>query len=68
MSDSPASIEWRKSTRSSGGANNCIEVGFSTSTVLVRDTKNREGGTLALTPTTWQSFLSTLKGSAPTSG
>ncbi|MGJ7906875.1 DUF397 domain-containing protein [Actinopolyspora sp. H202] len=68
MSDSPASVDWRKSTRSSGGANNCIEVGFATSTVLVRDTKAREGGTLALSPTTWQSFLSTLKSSTPTFG
>ncbi|MDP9644303.1 hypothetical protein J2S53_004248 [Actinopolyspora lacussalsi] len=68
MSDKPASVEWRKSTRSSGGANNCVEVGFATSAVLVRDTKNREGGLLALSPTTWQSFVGTLKHSTPTSG
>ncbi|SFD72959.1 protein of unknown function [Actinopolyspora alba] len=60
-------VIWHTSSYS-GNNGTCVEVGFATSTVLVRDTKDREGGTLALTPTAWQSFLSTLKGSTPTSG
>ncbi|SDK62859.1 protein of unknown function [Actinopolyspora mzabensis] len=61
MSNEPASIDWRKSTRSSGGANNCVEIGFATSAVLIRDTKDRDSGTLAVSPDVWHSFLSTLK-------
>ncbi|MGJ7906876.1 DUF397 domain-containing protein [Actinopolyspora sp. H202] len=38
-----------------------MEVGFATSTVLVRDTKNRDRGAIAVSPTAWQSFLTTLK-------
>ncbi|WP_092976384.1 DUF397 domain-containing protein [Actinopolyspora lacussalsi] len=67
MSDKQASVNWRKSTRSTGGGN-CVEVGFATSTVLVRDTKAREGGLLSLSPAAWQSFVGTLKHSTPTSG
>ncbi|GAB3556906.1 hypothetical protein J2S53_004249 [Actinopolyspora lacussalsi] len=53
-------VIWHTSSYS-GNNGTCVEVGFATSTVLVRDTKDREGGTLALSPTTWQSFVSTLK-------
>jgi hypothetical protein len=53
---------WRKSSHSvdNGGAN-CVEVGNTPSTVLVRDTTNRDGGTLALNAHAWQAFTSSLK-------
>ncbi|RCW45319.1 uncharacterized protein DUF397 [Halopolyspora algeriensis] len=57
----PAHIAWRKSSRSSGGANNCVEVGFAAAAVAVRDTKDRAGGTLAVSPGAWSSFLTGLK-------
>jgi hypothetical protein len=38
---------WRKSTRSEGNNNACVEVGTFTNAVGVRDTKNRSAGTLA---------------------
>ncbi|SDP70334.1 protein of unknown function [Actinopolyspora xinjiangensis] len=60
-------LQWRKSSRSTGGGN-CVEVGFAASAVLVRDTKDRDGGTLAVSPTAWQSFLTTLKHPAATPG
>ncbi|SDK62805.1 protein of unknown function [Actinopolyspora mzabensis] len=60
-------VIWHTSSYS-GNNGTCVEVGFATSTVLIRDTKNREGGTIALSSITWQSFLSTLKHSTPTSG
>jgi hypothetical protein len=52
---------WRKSTRSSGNGGACVEVGDQARGVLVRDTTNREGGTLAFTADAWASFTSGLK-------
>lgn len=55
-------ILWKKSTRSSGSAgSNCVEVGSGTGPVLVRDTKDRSGGTLAVSADAWTGFLSTLR-------
>lgn len=53
-------VGWRKSSRSSGqGA--CIEVGRLPELVGVRDTKDRDGGTLAIHTDAWQSFLTALR-------
>jgi hypothetical protein len=52
---------WRKSTRSSGNGGACVEVGDQARGVLVRDTTNREGETLAFTADAWASFTATLK-------
>lgn len=57
----PSENSWRKSSRSSAGANNCVEVGFAAAAVAVRDTKDREGGMLAVSPGEWSSFLADLK-------
>ncbi|MDR7301871.1 DUF397 domain-containing protein [Haloactinomyces albus] len=51
---------WRTSTRSQGQGT-CVEVGFAVEAVGVRDTEDREGGQLTLSPARWQSFLTTLK-------
>lgn len=48
---------WRKSSRSSGGSNNCVEVAVATEAVGVRDTKDRKAGHLAVTPNAWSVFL-----------
>jgi hypothetical protein len=48
--------QWRKSSRSSGGENNCVEVALGP-VVGVRDTKDRSAGCLALTPGSWQAFV-----------
>jgi hypothetical protein len=50
-------VSWRKSSRSAGNGTDCVEVGRAVEAVLVRDTKNRTGGTLAFTPNTWHRFL-----------
>ncbi|MFD3687884.1 DUF397 domain-containing protein [Nocardiopsis sp. NPDC058631] len=42
----------------SSGANNCVEVSEG-STTSVRDTQNRDQGTLAFGPGEWRAFLST---------
>jgi hypothetical protein len=51
-------LAWRKSTRSSGGGN-CVEVSISESgdAVGVRDTKNRDGGTLVFPRAAFEGFL-----------
>ncbi|MDA3648629.1 DUF397 domain-containing protein [Saccharopolyspora indica] len=51
---------WRKSSRSASNAH-CVEVAVTTSAVGVRDTKDRNGGTLAFTPEQWASFTSRLQ-------
>jgi Domain of unknown function (DUF397) len=51
---------WRKSSFSSGGNGNCVEVGFGTS-IGVRDTKDREGGTLVFASTDWSGFVGAVK-------
>lgn len=54
-------MTWRKSSRSHGGAQNCVEVGYAPEAVGVRDTKDRDGGTLLFGQQAWHSFLRTLK-------
>jgi Domain of unknown function (DUF397) len=50
---------WRKSSYSTGDGGQCIEVA-SGGLVLVRDTTNRDGGTLALSGADWERFLGTI--------
>ncbi|QOC92793.1 DUF397 domain-containing protein [Micromonospora craniellae] len=53
---------WRKSTRSGSSGGDCVEVADNLSgVVLVRDTKDRDGGTLAFTPVSWASFVGLAK-------
>jgi hypothetical protein len=57
VTEPPFSI-WRKSTRSSGGGN-CVEVSIAETgdAIAVRDTKNRDGGTLIFPPSQWLAFI-----------
>ncbi|MFF0318177.1 DUF397 domain-containing protein [Micromonospora sp. NPDC005252] len=49
---------WRKSTRSGGNGGACVEVADNLPyVVLVRDTKDRDGGTLRVTPNAWKAFI-----------
>jgi hypothetical protein len=53
---------WHKSTRSSGNGGACVEVADNLSgVVLVRDTKDRDGGMLAFRPAAWRSFVNLAK-------
>lgn len=60
MEGKDISNEWRKSSYSNGGGNACVEVGTAGS-VLVRDTTNRDGGTLSFTAQAWSVFVAGLK-------
>jgi len=58
---------WRTSTRSGsggGGGGNCVEVGADETHVLVRDSKDRDGGLLAVSAGAWAAFTGVLKDGA----
>lgn len=49
---------WKKSTRSGTSGGDCVEVAANLpGVVLVRDTKNRDGAILHVTPSSWRSFI-----------
>ena len=51
---------WRKS-RYSGSNGSCVETASGEGVVLVRDTTNRDGRTLAFTADAWRAFAAALK-------
>ena len=52
-------INWRKSSASANGES-CVEVA-STDAVHVRDTTDRGGFTLSVSPSAWQTFTASLR-------
>jgi hypothetical protein len=52
---------WRKSSRSAGGGNECVEVAFVSGATALRDSKNPDGGALVLPPIGWLAFRSMTK-------
>ena len=53
-------MNWRKSSYSSTNGT-CVELATDGVTVYVRDTKDPDGGTLALSADTWRSLLDAAK-------
>jgi hypothetical protein len=53
-------LSWRKSSYSGNGGATCVEVGKS-DRVLVRDTQNRTGPVLRLSPAVWRRFADEVK-------
>jgi hypothetical protein len=53
-------LDWRKASYSNGSGD-CVEVADSARMVLVRDTTDRDGGTLAFTADSWKAFTGTIK-------
>jgi hypothetical protein len=54
-------VPWRKSSYSGNGGGDCVEVADASSVVMVRDTKDRDGGALAFTADAWAVFAAKLK-------
>ncbi len=52
---------WRKSTYSDGNGGECVELASDNGAIMVRDTTNRDGGTLAFTAQAWQDFTGRLR-------
>ncbi|MEU0393679.1 DUF397 domain-containing protein [Streptomyces sp. NPDC006208] len=55
---STTELAWFKSSYSGGSGDSCIEVATTPATVHVRDSKVEQGPQLALSPTSWTSFVS----------
>ena len=51
-------LSWRKSSHSSGSSGDCVEVATCPEAVHVRDSKNKHGPQLVLSPTAWTGFVS----------
>lgn len=52
---------WRTSSYTGNGGGNCVETASGNGVVMVRDTKDPDGGTLALSAYVWKSFTSKIK-------
>lgn len=48
---------WRKSSHSGGNGGGCVEVGNASKTVIVRDTKDRDGAVLRFGADAWHAFV-----------
>jgi hypothetical protein len=51
---------WRKSTYSGSNGGDCVEVA-SADGVMIRDTTDRDGGTLSFSAEAWRTFTHTIK-------
>lgn len=54
-------VIWRKSSRSLGGDNECVEVAFTADGVLVRDSRHRDGPTILLSREAWRALMAGLR-------
>jgi hypothetical protein len=66
-------MDWRKSSHSGANGGSCVEVTGTARVVLVRDTKDRDGATLAFSAEAWRASsgaagVSPRSGSAPGGG
>jgi hypothetical protein len=53
--------DWRKSSYSGNGGNDCVEVGRAGGAVAVRDTKDRDGRTLTFSVAAWARFTASVE-------
>ena len=52
---------WRKSSYSDGNGGACVETADFDGMVLVRDTTDRDGGTLSFSASAWRAFADSIK-------
>ncbi|WP_255950081.1 DUF397 domain-containing protein [Streptomyces odontomachi] len=50
-------LTWHKSSYSGSSGDACVEVAPTPSTVHIRDSKDKNGATLAISPATWTAFV-----------
>jgi hypothetical protein len=61
MESNDMTPSWRTSSYTGNGGGNCVEAADAANLILVRDTKDRDAGTLAFTINAWQAFMTSLK-------
>jgi hypothetical protein len=54
-------LNWRTASYSGNGGGNCVEVADAGRLVAVRDTKDRDGATLAVSADAWVTFTCSLR-------
>ncbi len=54
-------MDWRKPTYSSNGGAACVETASGPGVILVRDTTDRDGGTLNFPAEAWAAFVGSLR-------
>ncbi|MFF4230990.1 DUF397 domain-containing protein [Streptomyces sp. NPDC001820] len=54
-------LVWFKSSYSTGEGGECVEVATCPATIHVRDSKHPTGPQLAVTPTTWATFVRSVR-------
>lgn len=59
--DSTSQRRWRTSSYTGANGGNCVEVGHHGPLITIRDTKDRRGPQLTITPAAWRQFASQLK-------
>ncbi|MEC3982612.1 DUF397 domain-containing protein [Amycolatopsis sp. H20-H5] len=52
---------WHKSSYSNGAGGECVEIAQIPGIVGIRDTKDRDGGSLACPATAWTAFLGQIR-------
>jgi Domain of unknown function (DUF397) len=52
---------WRKSTHSGASGGDCVETASKAGTVMVRDTADRDGGTLLIGAAAWSRFIAAVR-------
>jgi hypothetical protein len=52
---------WRTASYSGANGGECVEVASAADVVIVRDTKNRSGGTLSVPASAWRAFVAAMK-------
>ena len=54
-------MDWRKSSYSGAQGGECVETASADGVVMVRDTKDRDGGALAFSTVAWTAFTASFK-------
>lgn len=61
ISNEIRNADWVKSSRSNGNGGACVEVAVASELAGVRDSKDRDGGTLVFDREQWSAFLAEIK-------
>jgi Domain of unknown function (DUF397) len=54
-------MDWRKSSYSDSNGGDCVEAASGSGVILVRDTTDRDGGTLSFSAEAWGTFTASLR-------